>query len=230
MKLKEKKSVDAEKAEVKNEKKGEKGQKKWVKVSLIVLAVVLVVGGLAAAGYFWVWPMIKGGDESSETKPIDEAFVKFWDEEDIKETEVREFVSDNELGYMVSVKRVLSGVPTNKEGVSGIAVEVVVNNDSSYVSEIDKSMVYALDSSKVYYSETSDFSDFIGKYELETFDKAARGETFRGWMFFEVSGQDLTFRYKRPETTIMISGENENDVQEEILPEQNFDIELKLGE
>ena len=143
---------------------------------------------------------------------------------------INKSVTDSELGYTITVKKLVTNVPidadsyyaTSSNGYVGVAVEVELKNHSEYTGGLYPSSLGLNVNGDGANRDSSMFKDYIADNSITALgssDSAARGTTKTGWLFFYTTDEleNLVFRYTRRETKI-IGGDT--------IPAKNFDIKL----
>lgn len=197
---------------------------KWV---LLGLGLILLAGAGVVAGY-WLSPSEEKNDDAGVVEPEqDQSMVV----EGITELLEDKTITDEDMGYDVLIKRVLVGVPFDEKysvfanRFIGMAVEVKLDNYSSYISTLAASRMSLWADGKRTYAGGAVMKEYLDKYGLKALEDVNKDENKQGWMLFYVPKDygSLEFVYARPETTIkVIEGEGENTV----LPAKDFRITL----
>ena len=150
--------------------------------------------------------------------------------------EVNQSVTDEELGYTITLKQAIVDIPFDDiwaDGYrTGVAVEVELTNNSEYVATLRGTDLCLLadgeevDTNMSRISTFQTFADDNGLTALPS-EGAGQGETISGWLFyyFDTGSGDneLALRYARMETEVSVIGGPEGGSSYTI-PAENFDI------
>ena len=152
--------------------------------------------------------------------------------------EVNQSVTDDELGYTITLKQAIVDIPFDDADIwadgyrTGVAVEVELTNDSEYVATLRGTDLCLLvdgeevDTNTSRISTFQTFADENGLTALPS-EGAGQGETISGWLFYYfdtgAGDNDLALRYTREETEVSVIGGAEGG-SSYMIPAENFDI------
>ena len=208
-----------------------------------VAATALLATSLAACGATDQTPAASDAESDVETSEPAEDLAEETDEVTAEEPtpttiEVNQSVTDEELGYTITLKQAIVDIPFDDADIwadgyrTGVAVEVELTNDSEYVATLrDSDLCLLVDGEEVTTttSRISTFQTFADENGLASLPNtgAGQGETISGWLFFYFdtgSGDnELALRYTREETEVSVIGGSEGGSSYTI-PAENFDI------
>lgn len=211
-----------------------------------VTAAALLATSLVACGTTDQAPSSGAETDTEVSEAAEDLSEETEDVEDTAEEptpttiEVNQSVTDEELGYTITLKQAIVDIPFDDADIwaggyrTGAAVEVELTNNSEYVATLRESELsllvngeeVSLSSSRI--STFQSFADENGLTALPM-EGAGQGETITGWLFcyFDTgSGDDeLALRYSREETEVSVIGGPEGGSSYTI-PAEDFDIAL----
>lgn len=210
-----------------------------------VAATALLATSLAACGATDQTPAASDTESATESSEPAEDLTEETDEVSAEEPtpttiEVNQSVTDDELGYTITLKQAIVDIPFDDADIwadgyrTGVAVEVELTNDSEYVATLrDSDLCLLVDGEEVTTttSRISTFQTFADENGLASLPStgAGQGETISGWLFFYFdtgSGDnELALRYTREETEVSVIGGSEGGSSYTI-PAENFDIAI----
>lgn len=210
-----------------------------------VAATALLATSLVACGSTDQTPAAtETQDEAESSEPAEDLPEETETDEGATEepapttVEVNQSVTDDELGYTITLKQAIVDIPFDDADIwadgyrTGVAVEVELTNNSEYVATLRGTDLCLLvdgeevDTNTSRISTFQTFADDNGLAALPS-EGAGQGETISGWLFYYFdtgSGDnDLALRYTREETEVSVIGGPEGGSSYTI-PAENFDI------
>ena len=210
-----------------------------------VAATALLATSLVACGSTDQTPAAPETQDEAESSETAEDLSEETDEGATEEptpttVEVNQSVTDDELGYTITLKQAIVDIPFDDADIwadgyrTGVAVEVELTNDSEYVATLRGTDLCLLvdgeevDTNTSRISTFQTFADDNGLTALPS-EGAGQGETISGWLFyyFDTGSGDneLALRYTREETEVSVIGGSEGGSSYTI-PAENFDIAI----
>ena len=208
-----------------------------------VAATALLATSLAACGATDQTPAASDTESTTESSEPAEDLTEETDEVSAEEPtpttiEVNQSVTDDELGYTITLKQAIVDIPFDDADIwadgyrTGVAIEVELTNNSEYVATLRGTDLCLLadgeevDTNMSRISTFQTFADDNGLTALPS-EGAGQGETISGWLFyyFDTGSGDneLALRYARMETEVSVIGGPEGGSSYTI-PAENFDI------